>query len=128
MARKQQKVKQTPAKTVKAKDPETETTETDPNLAAIRFLHESGLLFKINQEILHPHGLGLEADISDEGACSGWKPMTDKRDDPVGVLFVRADFKAQRSRFLEYMRTEGADKLKERNSKLGFVVQDESNR
>lgn len=54
--------------------------------------------------------------------------MENKRDTAVGVLFERADFKKQRSRFLEYMRTEGADRLKERGSKLGFVVQDESNK
>ena len=99
--------------------------EKDPNAQAIRFLHDSGLLFKVNQQLLHPHGLGLEADIRD-GVCMGFKPLVDKRNEEVGVLYQRAEFKEQRLRFLEYMRMSGSDKLKLRQEKLGFVVQDES--
>lgn len=103
----------------------TEPVKTvDPNLEVIKFLHESGLLFKINQQILHPHGLELTANIGPDGSCKGWNPVRDFRNDAKGVTFKRPEFVEGRKRFLEYMTQIGSDKLKDRLIALGYVTQD----
>ena len=122
-------VKETPTEIpVKISTEIPKISETNPNFQAIQFLHDSGILFKVNQQLLHPHGFGLEADIDEKGVCRGWKPMIDKRKDVGGVVFERAEFKQQRARFLEYMTVDGSDRLKARNDSIGFVVQDESSK
>ena len=115
-----------PVETIQVETPKI--PETDLNLQTIQFLHDSGLLFKINQQLLHPHGFGLEADIDAQGVCKGWKPITNRRKDVGGVVFERAEFKKQRARFLKYMQVDGSDRLKARNDALGFVVQDENSK
>lgn len=57
-------------------------------LPAARFLHESGLLFKINRDVLHPLGLALAIEQHDDGALTMSQELLDYRDED-GVYFDR---------------------------------------
>ena len=48
-------------------------------LPAAAFLHESGLLFKINRDVLHPLGLALEVVKDDDGTLSMSQELQDHR-------------------------------------------------
>lgn len=54
-------------------------------LPAARFLHESGLLFKINRDVLHPLGLALAIVQEDDGTFRMCEELLDRRAD--GICF-----------------------------------------
>jgi len=56
-------------------------------LPAAQFLRESGLLFKINRDILHPRGLALEVVQEDDGTLRMSQELQDHRED--GIEFSR---------------------------------------
>lgn len=49
-------------------------------LPAAQFLHESGLLFKINRDVLHPRGLALAIVQDDDGTFRMSEELLDCRD------------------------------------------------
>lgn len=57
-------------------------------LPAAQFLRESGLLFKINRDVLHPLGLALAIEQHDDGSLTMSQDLLDYRDED-GVYFDR---------------------------------------
>jgi hypothetical protein len=69
---------------------------------AARFLLDSGLLFDINRQILHPIGLALAVGIDDEGRTH-FDGLIDS-DDPEGYSFGPADFKEGKKKLRKFYK------------------------
>jgi hypothetical protein len=87
-----------------------------------KFLADSGLLFRINQTILHPLGLALQVTLDDDGSGAGFA-VIDIRDDPEGCVFAEDPFEHGTSKYFKYMQEQGDDALASRFSSLGFIEQ-----
>jgi len=86
------------------------------------FLVDSGLLFRINQQVLHPLGLALEMKFDDDGKGIGFG-IWEGRDDPEGWIFSPDTFKDGQRKFEKYMAEHGDAALESRLKALGFWVQ-----
>lgn len=91
-----------------------------------KILLDTGLLFEINRQILHPFGLALEAVVDDETGEVSLGQVWDYRDDPEGILFEDKTFAKAKAKFEKFMDVVGKQKLAERKNRLGYVVQGET--
>lgn len=89
------------------------------------FLVENGLLFEINRLILHPLGLALEIELTDDGKFVFGK-LWDCRDDAEGVLFSPDTWDDGQEKLDKYMKSEGKEAHESRKKILGFIVQDKA--
>ncbi|MNQ93977.1 hypothetical protein D3C85_1094680 [compost metagenome] len=90
------------------------------------FLIDSGLLFKINREILHPLGMALSIDTGEEHEDQVMIKLWDCRDESEGVLYgvEKQDIVALGEAKLEkFMQEFGNAKHDERMKTCGFVIQ-----
>jgi hypothetical protein len=90
------------------------------------FLHKSGLLYRINREILHPLGLAMAIEYPDTmEECNGLpaKVSVYYVDDEDGILFEHETMLKAQERAVNFMQEEGQKKILTRQNKLGFVVQ-----
>lgn len=83
---------------------------------------DSGLLFQVNKEVLHPLGLALEVTVEDDGTArlSG---IWDCRDDLEGIEYESSTFEHGMAKYRKYMTDQGNDAIARREMALGFVVQ-----
>lgn len=95
---------------------------TDP----AHFLHESGLLYRINREILHPLGMALSIQLPDY-ADPPTETITTQLcafdDDEEGIIFDDEVMMKAQARETKFMTEVGQQKLDARQNKLGFVIQ-----
>jgi hypothetical protein len=90
------------------------------------FLCDSGLLFKINKEVMHPLGLALAVVVDTINNDRFVKiEIWDCRDDPDGMLFGSDLYKMGFAKLEKYMNDHGYSALDSRAERLGFVVQTE---
>jgi hypothetical protein len=95
-----------------------------------QFLVDSGLLFEINRTVLHPIGLALAVQIDEQKDDNqGTIEIIDVRDDPEGMIFTEESYEHGVLKLKRYME-ENRDNActQERFKRLGFVVQDESDK
>jgi hypothetical protein len=85
-----------------------------------RFLLETGLLFKINHEILHPYGLALELEIGERDFTFG---IWDYQNDPEGILYSEKLLKEGAIKLKKYEDETGSKRKITRIRILGFEVQ-----
>ena len=91
------------------------------------FLRETGLLFEINRQVLHPLGLALGVVTSKEGAeesSVGEFTLYDAREDDEGYVYDGETFIDALERFNKYMIQTGVAQLSKRKATLGYVVQE----
>ena len=90
----------------------------------IKDLLDDGILFAINQAILHPLGMALEISMDEEDnyVLGG---VWDYRDDPEGMIFDDETFLYGEKKFNKYMEREGTEKLDKRKELLGYTIQGE---
>lgn len=88
-----------------------------------KFLYETGLLFEINREVLHPLGLALETVVNEETGEVEMGCLQDFRADPEGVVFDDAALKEGTAKILKFMREEGQERIASRKKGLGYVIQ-----
>lgn len=88
-----------------------------------QFLIDSGLLFAINQNVLHPLGLALAVNEGEEAGTSGEISIWDCRKDPEGILYGDKTFSSGTDKYEKFMQEFGLKKLKEREDLLGYLVQ-----
>lgn len=89
-----------------------------------RDLMDSGLLFAINRQVLHPLGLALSVIADKEtGRVYGFGPIQDSRDYPEGIIFGADDFADGMAKLERYMNKRGLPARVHRLNALGFVVQ-----
>lgn len=91
-----------------------------------RFLVDSGLLFEINRQILHPLGLALSVDVDPDN--SKWLAIDGiykvSSDDKEGFIFDEETFKLGARKLELFMLKEGSKKIEDRKESLGYVVQE----
>jgi hypothetical protein len=87
-----------------------------------KFFLETGLLWKINSDILHPLGLALEVEVSDEGEVK-FGDAWDYREDAEGILYGDEDYSKGKARWEQFKKAFADKKLNDRKRALGFVVQ-----
>lgn len=85
------------------------------------FLVDNGILFEINRQVLHPLGLQLELEPSEDGATC-LLSIEDNRASPNPIYFSPGDFKAGRDRFEAYMEEHGRRNQQKRRQ-IGLVIQ-----
>ncbi len=85
------------------------------------YLIESGLLFEINRQLLHPLGLALSVQVDARGN-KNWS-FRDFRAEPEKAGFDRKALQGGRDRFEHFMRAFGFAQMERRTRKLGQAVQ-----
>jgi len=90
-----------------------------------KFLYDTGLLFSINNQVLHPLGLALSVIVEEGGSISGFGPLWNCTDDPEGIYFGPEAFFDGLGKLHQYLKTRGgAEKIyNQRLEKLGYVIQ-----
>jgi hypothetical protein len=95
------------------------------------FLEETGLLFEINVKVLHKYGLSLDVEAAANLPAAHTERedrmrlvVKDQRDADGGVLCKPLEWSDGAKRLLEFVRDEGAAKMKERLDLIGCLVQD----
>lgn len=91
---------------------------------SLRFLYDSGLLFEINRQVLHPIGMALA--VSWDGDNTDGEPcgvVLYKTDDPDGVVFSPETFREGEGKYRQFIDSLGGHKLAERFAILGFTIQ-----
>jgi hypothetical protein len=93
--------------------------------APIKFLIDSGLLFEINRQILHPLGLAM-AVVTDESEDTetGQIMIWDARDEKEGVLYEPSTFVHGVEKINAFLESFALQKLEERKEEVGFVTQE----
>jgi len=93
-------------------------------VSAAQFLMDSGMLFEINRQILHPLGLALCVDVDeDTGEVKGFGGLWDARDDPEGIIYEPEPFRAGTLKSSEYREKFGRAAARSRFAALGFLKQ-----
>lgn len=87
------------------------------------FLINSGLLFAINRDVLHPLGLALEVVLDRETGCSSMGSIWDCRDDPEGITYGPTALRHGELKLQNYMRQRGTAAIESRKAALGYVIQ-----
>lgn len=90
----------------------------------IKFLRETGLLFEINRQILHPYGIamGVQSDTTPEEE-TGSICLFDSRDDEEGFVYDPEVFLSGLVKTNNFLQEFGIDKLAERREVLGYTIQ-----
>jgi len=88
------------------------------NTTDVTLLLDSGLLFKINLETLHPLGLAIGID-PETGAVELW----DYRDDPEGMFYSDDAYAHGLGKLQKFVEEFVNKKLEERQQVLGYVIQ-----
>lgn len=87
-----------------------------------KFLVETGLLFEINRQVLHPLGLAMEVVDNGDGSFeigSIW----DCRNDLEGIIYEPKTFQEGVDKVAKYMEDRGHESHQSRLKKLGYLVQ-----
>lgn len=88
----------------------------------VDFLVDSGLLFQINLEFLHPLGIALTVKCDEKGNKTfGFR---DSRQSPGDLLFDETTAAAGREKFDRFMRQHGRGLLARRKRAIGREQQD----
>lgn len=85
------------------------------------FLEESGVLFEINRQVLHPLGLELHLTPGDDGERARLE-IVDNRDSPEPIFFASEAFDEGREKFERYMAEHGRRNVQKRRQ-IGMVIQ-----
>lgn len=119
---------------------------TQPKRIEPQFLLDSGLLFAINYQILHPLGLALEVYIADEEndlylitegkdkdplkvkmGKVALGQIWDYREDEEGMTFEEKTYIEGKKKYNEFMNSFGTKRIRDRLEKLGFILQPDPN-
>ena len=89
------------------------------------FLAENGILFEINRQVLHPLGLQLELEATDDGATCELV-LEDNRPVPDPIYYTPDEFEEGRQKYEAYMQEHGRRNIQKRRQ-IGMVIQTGSN-
>ena len=89
---------------------------------AAKFLHDTGLLFEINRQVLHPLGLTLQIRTQKDGQVV-FGGILDCRHDPEGWVFDEEELRLETQKHQAYMAEHGGKALVSRVTRLGFTIQ-----
>ena len=89
---------------------------------AIQLLIDTGLLFRINTEILHPFGLALGAVVDKDTGIKEYGIF--KSDDEDGMVFDNYRWTEGSEKYNWFLDNGGFEKFQKRLETLGFIVQE----
>ena len=92
----------------------------DP-IHAARLLVDSGLLFDLNRQVLHPHGLALAVTTDDHNNLNGNFIIQDYRDEPDKDVWFAKDHPGK-VKIIKFNK-ENTSRLNKRKKKLGYIIQ-----
>lgn len=87
----------------------------------VDFLRDSGILFEINRQVLHPLGMELHLRPDDDGGIGGID-LEDNRGEADPICFTAEDFNEGRTRYEDYLAEHGRENIQKRR-RLGMVIQ-----
>lgn len=94
--------------------------------SSAKLLFDSGILFAINREILHPLGLAMAVTFED-GETEFKNPtgvvVIDGREDPEGFRYNRSTLLDGAVKYDNYMQSQGEKSILFRKDILGYVIQ-----
>jgi hypothetical protein len=92
---------------------------------SLKTLLDSGVLFEINRQLLHPLGYSLSyrPSMNSEETES---LILQRTDDAEGVLYDEKNFMDGAAKFAHFMKTMGEDLIRRRVTKIGFIRQTRS--
>lgn len=85
------------------------------------FLLDSGLLFEINRQFLHPVGLALTVRKGNNGQLE--IGIKDGRLTPDEMIFTPETYEAGCAKIKEFLENFGYEQMRKRENKLGWGVQ-----
>jgi len=85
------------------------------------FLLESGLLFEINRQFMHPLGLALAVRKNNNGLLE--IGIKDGREKPEEMLFTKEVYEAGSLKLKEFLQDFGYEQMHKREKVLGWGVQ-----
>lgn len=94
------------------------TTEKVPDAEVPGLLRDSGLLFQINRTLLHPFGLALAVEVSDEPGGPDGKTYLIRTTDPTGMDYSPESLEQGEKKFVEFLASK-TDQIRRRES-LGY--------
>lgn len=89
----------------------------------VKYLYDSGLLFAINHQLLHPLGLAFDIIVDEKTGEVELGGVWDYRDHPEGILFKDETLIHGMEKLSKFMEEFGNNKLQERYNELGFIQQ-----
>ena len=89
----------------------------------VSFLRETGLLFEINRQVLHPFGLALAVIPEEEAGNLGTFQLLDARNDKEGFLYDPEVYIEGLQKTNAFLQDFGLKKLEERMEELGYIMQ-----
>lgn len=95
---------------------------TIKRIPAAKYLRESGLLFQINRDILHPLGLALEVTVNEDGT-EEIKSLWDCRNDAEGIIYDQKTFERGQAKLDKFYEEFGENKIQQRIETIGYAVQ-----
>lgn len=105
-----------------AEDFHAKTVQLSHDMA--KFLDESGLMFFINQQVLHPMGMALAVNEGDHGEYRMEKIY--RTDDPEGYVFGKETFEEGDAKLQKFLQSiDYHARLTRREMKLGYYIQTE---
>lgn len=107
--------------TAPASSPADKASEWANRPVDIDFLIDSGLLFEINREVLHPLGVRMVVRVDAQGNKT-WA-FKDLRDTPEAQVFDKGTLELGRRKFVRFMHAYGSRQLKRRTKKIGQAVE-----
>jgi len=87
---------------------------------SVKELRESGLLHEINRTFLHPLGLALQTEFSDNPATKAKLKIQDWRKDPEGVRFSESALSSKKA---AAFRKFSKERTAIREAQLGYICQ-----
>jgi hypothetical protein len=87
----------------------------------VDFLRDSGILFEINRQVLHPLGMELHLRPDDDGGIGGID-LEDNRGEADPICFTAEAFNEGRTRYEDYLAEHGRENIQKRR-RLGMVIQ-----
>lgn len=85
------------------------------------YLIDSGLLFKINQTVMHLFGIGMGATTDSAGRKV--LAFVDKRSEPEEMVFNESAFGGGEAKYQRYREAFGGQQISRRQDKLGCGCQ-----
>ena len=89
--------------------------------ADIQFLLDSGLLYYINKEILHPIGIALVVKRKSDNSLR--LDIKDSRSEPHLLTYNKEDYAKAQDKFRDFMKKFGHSQIDKRRKKLGYGSQ-----
>lgn len=93
---------------------------------SISRLVDDGLLFEINRQVLHPLGMALAVVVDSSNQSTPESVVLLETDDAEGVLFDESNFIDGASKFSNYFKKAGEDRVSKRYETLGYIRQSRS--